>query len=66
MAGLKFGMYSDAGEKTCMGLPGSRGFEPVDATSFAEWGIDYLKYDKYGPCFPCMITQKPCIPKLVT
>eukprot|EP00884_Botryococcus_braunii_P001120 jgi/Botrbrau1/11008/Bobra.101_1s0006.1 len=48
--GLLFGMYSDAGAKTCMGLPGSRGFEPVDAASFAEWGIDYLKYDNcYAP-----------------
>lgn len=43
--GLKFGIYSDAGTKTCAGYPGSRGFEVEDAKLFASWGIDYLKYD---------------------
>jgi alpha-galactosidase len=43
--GLKIGIYSDAGNKTCAGYPGSRGFEYQDALTFAEWGIDYLKYD---------------------
>lgn len=43
--GLKVGIYSDAGNKTCAGYPGSRGFEYQDALTFAEWGIDYLKYD---------------------
>ena len=44
-AGLKFGMYSDAGALTCLGYPGSRGHEAKDAQSFAEWEIDFLKYD---------------------
>jgi alpha-galactosidase len=43
--GLKFGIYSDAGTKTCGGMPGSYGFEEKDAKLFAEWGVDYLKYD---------------------
>jgi alpha-galactosidase len=43
--GLKIGIYSDAGWKTCAGKPGSRGYEFQDALTYAEWGIDYLKYD---------------------
>ncbi|KAF5039979.1 Alpha-galactosidase A [anaerobic digester metagenome] len=43
--GLKFGIYSDAAELTCGGVTGSLGFEEIDAQTFAEWGIDYLKYD---------------------
>lgn len=43
--GLKFGIYSDAGTHTCAGRPGSKGFEREDAESYAEWGVDYLKYD---------------------
>ena len=43
--GLKFGIYSDAGEKTCAGRPGSMGHEYQDALSYAKWGVDYLKYD---------------------
>ena len=43
--GLKLGIYSDAGWKTCGGKPGSRGYEYQDALTYAEWGIDYLKYD---------------------
>ncbi len=43
--GLKFGMYSDAGERTCANYPGSMNFEFLDAETFAEWGVDYLKYD---------------------
>jgi alpha-galactosidase len=43
--GLKLGIYSDAGFKTCGGKPGSRGYEYQDALTYAEWGVDYLKYD---------------------
>jgi alpha-galactosidase len=43
--GLKFGLYSDAGWQTCGGRPGSRGYEFQDALTYAEWGVDYLKYD---------------------
>ncbi len=45
--GLKFGMYSDCGFYTCAQYPGSYGYEYIDAQTFAEWEIDYLKYD-YG------------------
>ena len=43
--GLKFGIYSDAGNQTCGGRPGSRGHEYQDAITYAKWGVDYLKYD---------------------
>ncbi|MCX7983999.1 MAG: glycoside hydrolase family 27 protein [Bacteroidetes bacterium] len=43
--GLKFGLYSCAGSKTCGGRPGSRGHEYQDAYTYAQWGVDYLKYD---------------------
>lgn len=43
--GLKFGIYSSAGPKTCGGLPGSLGHEYQDAVMYAKWGVDYLKYD---------------------
>lgn len=43
--GLKFGMYSCAGNLTCAGYPGSFEHEFVDAQTFAEWGVDFLKYD---------------------
>ena len=43
--GLKFGMYSCAGILTCAGYPSSYDHEFQDAALFAQWGIDYLKYD---------------------
>jgi len=43
--GLKFGIYSCAGNKTCGGRPAGRGHEYQDAISYAKWGVDYLKYD---------------------
>src|SRR5215213_7701301 len=45
LKGLKFGIYSDVGAKTCGGKPGSRGHEYQDALVYASWGVDYLKYD---------------------
>ena len=45
--GLKFGIYTSAGTKTCntAGFPGALGHEQQDANLFASWGVDYLKYD---------------------
>lgn len=43
--GLKFGMYSCAGNLTCAGYPGSFEHEFTDARTFADWGVDFLKYD---------------------
>jgi alpha-galactosidase len=43
--GLKLGIYSSPGPKTCAGFEGSYGHEEQDAQTYAGWGIDYLKYD---------------------
>ncbi|KUJ64066.1 alpha-galactosidase [Streptomyces albus subsp. albus] len=45
--GLKFGIYTSAGTKTCnaLGFPGGLNHEYSDARQFADWGVDYLKYD---------------------
>jgi alpha-galactosidase len=43
--GLKFGIYSDAGIRTCGERAGSRGQENQDAAQYAAWGADYLKFD---------------------
>lgn len=43
--GLKFGMYSCAGVLTCAWYPSSYDKEFIDAQTFADWGVDYLKYD---------------------
>ena len=48
--GLKIGIYSGPGPKTCAGYAASLGHEDQDAQLYASWGIDYLKYDlcSYG------------------
>ena len=43
--GLKFGIYTDAGLKTCQGRPGSYGHEAQDMRTYAQWGVDYTKVD---------------------
>ncbi len=43
--GLLFGLYTDCGPKTCQGRPGSFGFHDIDAATYAEWGVDYIKVD---------------------
>jgi len=43
--GLKFGIYSSPGPKTCAGYTGSYQHEKQDAETYASWGVDYLKYD---------------------
>ncbi|MCL2152459.1 MAG: alpha-galactosidase [Oscillospiraceae bacterium] len=43
--GLKFGMYNNAATSTCGGQSGSWGYEDVDAQTFLDWGVEYLKYD---------------------
>ncbi len=43
--GLKLGIYSSPGPKTCEGYIGSHQHEAQDAATFASWGIDFLKYD---------------------
>ena len=57
--GLKFGMYSCAGYLTCAGYPASFEHEWDDAKSFAEWEVDFLKYDY---CFhPVSVRADICI-----
>jgi alpha-galactosidase len=46
--GLKLGIYSSPGPKTCAKYEGSYGHEEQDAQTYADWGIDYLKYDLCG------------------
>ena len=46
--GLKLGIYSSPGPKTCAKYEGSYGHELQDAQTYAAWGIDYLKYDLCG------------------
>jgi alpha-galactosidase len=46
--GLKLGLYSSAGTETCQGRPASLERERLHAAQFAEWGVDYLKYDNCG------------------
>jgi alpha-galactosidase len=47
--GLRFGIYSSPGPVTCDNLPGSGGFEQQDANTYADWGVDFLKYDRCSP-----------------
>ncbi len=54
--GLKFGIYSSPGPKTCGGHLGSYEHEDRDAQTWADWGVDYLKYDY---CFYCDIAPNP-------
>lgn len=51
--GLKYGMYSSPGDRTCGGCLGSYQYEDKDAESYAEWGVDYLKHDwcSYGSVY---------------
>jgi hypothetical protein len=60
--GVKLGIYSSNGTLTCEDLPASLGYEEVDARTFAEWGVEYFKYDfchhKWLPF------RAPCIEKI--
>ena len=42
---LKLGLYTDVGTLTCADLPGTAGYWSLDAETFAEWGVDYVKTD---------------------
>ena len=59
--GLKFGVYSDGGNLTCQMRPGGYGYEDIDAKTYAEWGVDYLKYDN---CFNLGISSKIRYPRM--
>jgi alpha-galactosidase len=57
--GLKIGIYSGPGPKTCAGYAGSLGHEEQDAQLYASWGIDYLKYDLCSFIPEVMMKQAP-------
>jgi len=57
--GLKIGIYSSPGPKTCGGYEGSLGHEEQDAKMYADWGIDYLKYDMCSFIPAVMMKQAP-------
>ena len=63
--GLKFGIYSSPGPKTCAGYEASWQHEDLDARRYAEWGVDYVKYDwcSYGNVAPharpCSMPRRP-------
>jgi len=60
--GLKLGIYSSNGTLTCEDLPASLGNEALDARTFAEWGIEYFKYDF---CHHKILPfRAPCIEKI--
>ena len=46
--GLKMGIYSSPGDRTCGGSLGTIGHEKQDAETWNSWGVDYLKYDWCG------------------
>ncbi len=56
--GLKFGMYSCAGTRTCADFPGSYDHEFLDAKTFADYGADFLKYDF---CYTPMTIEGPLL-----
>eukprot|EP00467_Chlorarachnion_reptans_P004614 CAMPEP_0114525360 /NCGR_PEP_ID=MMETSP0109-20121206/22375_1 /TAXON_ID=29199 /ORGANISM="Chlorarachnion reptans, Strain CCCM449" /LENGTH=492 /DNA_ID=CAMNT_0001706921 /DNA_START=304 /DNA_END=1782 /DNA_ORIENTATION=+ len=59
--GLQFGIYSSAGAYCCQAtMPGSLGYEWIDAQTFADWGVDFLKYDGcFGEQFADVLKDSP-------
>ncbi len=49
--GLKFGIYTASSSVVCSGRPGSLFHEALDAATFAEWGVDFVKIDLCGARF---------------
>lgn len=61
--GFRLGIYSSNGTMTCANMPASLGYERIDAETFADWGIEYFKYDFcHNKALPC---GAPHIEKLV-
>ena len=60
--GIKLGIYSSNGRLTCQDLPASLDKEDIDARTFAEWGVEYFKYDF---CHHKILPFRgPCIEKI--
>jgi len=62
--GLKFGIYTSTGVKSCGGLVGSRGHEEQDAQTFLNWGADLVKYDAICDYKTDEATQRSLIRKM--
>eukprot|EP01061_Rhynchopus_euleeides_P035119 TRINITY_DN59185_c0_g1_i1.p1 TRINITY_DN59185_c0_g1~~TRINITY_DN59185_c0_g1_i1.p1 ORF type:complete len:412 (+),score=155.12 TRINITY_DN59185_c0_g1_i1:139-1236(+) len=45
---VNFGLYTAESPNTCAGYPASKGYEKLDAETFASWGVDYMKVDGCG------------------
>eukprot|EP01060_Flectonema_neradi_P008188 TRINITY_DN15853_c0_g1_i1.p1 TRINITY_DN15853_c0_g1~~TRINITY_DN15853_c0_g1_i1.p1 ORF type:complete len:525 (+),score=100.36 TRINITY_DN15853_c0_g1_i1:57-1631(+) len=57
---MTLGIYTDAGDKTCQGCPGSQGHEKQDMATFKSWGIEYVKVDRcFGVDSPTMRDNLP-------
>jgi alpha-galactosidase len=63
--GLKLGIYSSPGPVTCAGYLGSYGHEAQDAKTYAQWGIDYLKYDWCGASMLHPTEDEPALYQLM-
>jgi alpha-galactosidase len=55
--GLRFGVYTAIGARTCQSLPGSWGHYAQDAKTFAAWGVDFVKVDMCGGLPPWTTTE---------
>lgn len=58
--GLRIGIYSDVGKRTCQGFPGSHGNYELDAKTFAEWGVDFLKLDTCALTYDERVDPQVC------
>ena len=61
--GLKLGIYSSPGPKTCAGYEGTYRHEEQDAETYAAWGIDYLKYDWCSASQVYKLSEEPAVYK---
>ena len=57
--GLQFGIYTSIGALTCGGYEGSLGHEGVDAQTFADWGVDFVKHDYCNCTSPTVLARTP-------
>lgn len=62
--GLRFGIYTSPGDKTCGQHPGSKGHLAQDVATYARWGVDFVKYDwcmfeNEGPAKVAMVNSEP-------
>lgn len=63
--GLKLGIYSDVGNQTCAGFPGSYGHYELDAQTFASWGVDLLKFDGCNSGSLELLAEGGCMSKVL-